>query len=367
MVTSEAKIKFRSDPERKYREDRARQLARIKSGMKPQQKTIEKFKFTDEELGKVDVSNKLSIKSISEWMINNYDGMSDSTKKLHYGDIDNHINSNLYRIFKRFNPDRCDNDISICLGTMGSLIESIKSEGAPGTILRKLQSLSVAMEAYPEIDHLNEFKDQFQLLKKARDEMNAETQATNILRREEEELTDTFSQIKKKVCDKFGPESKECMYMRFYEEVPSRDDLGSVKFYVLDPKLTDENYLVILEDKPITFVLNKYKTSEIYGQIKTKLSKELSDDIRDFLIKQNTVYLFGKNKMSTFVGKMLKDVGVEGSGNITLLRKAYVSEKFENNKKMSAKDRLELAQSMKHSPIATLAYVRKFKEIKNKI
>lgn len=358
MSSTKATQKFRSDPEKKFNENRDRQIKRIFDGFKPRQQTLETYKISMDEVnairkkgGHSPLDTKESIKTISEWMILNDDKMSESTKKLHFGTLENYTNSNLYRILK-------DKDVSASFKDMKATIESIISKGSPATMLRNLQTLSLVMEKYPGLE---KYEKQFNLLKKVRNELSGETQASNLERRQAEKISDTFTQIKQKVCEKFGEDSKECLYMKFYEEVPSRDDLGSVDIHLEDPERTDDNYIIVGTGDRVTFVLNKYKTSEIYGQIKTNLSKKLSEEIRNYIIREKPVYLFGKGKMSTFVGKMLKDLGVEGSGNITLLRKAFVSEKFENDPNMSSEDRVALAKALKHSPLATTMYIRKFK------
>ena len=72
--------------------------------------------------------------------------------------------------------------------------------------------------------------------------------------------------------------------------------------------------------------------------------------------------LFGKGKMGPFVSKIVTDAGirVEGQrGGINLLRRIYVSTKVRAG--LTQMERFELALSMKHSPLATLKYVRAFK------
>lgn len=85
--------------------------------------------------------------------------------------------------------------------------------------------------------------------------------------------------------------------------------------------------------------------------------------------------LFGKAKMSDKVRKMLIEGGIKTSdqtkrgakvnvGSINLLRKAYVTDKFENNPSMTEEERIDLASAMRHSPVVTESYVRKvFKEV----
>lgn len=73
--------------------------------------------------------------------------------------------------------------------------------------------------------------------------------------------------------------------------------------------------------------------------------------------------LFGKGKMSDFVSKLVTEAGVRPAGTrggINVLRRIYVSTKVRQG--MSETERFELALAMKHTPLATLKYIRQFKD-----
>ena len=116
----------------------------------------------------------------------------------------------------------------------------------------------------------------------------------------------------------------------------------------------------------MTFYLNEYKTKGQYGQIKNKLSRELSAQIKEY-IRINGLSdgdaLFGKGKMSDFVSKLVTEAGVRPAGmrgGINVLRRIYVSTKIRAG--LSENERFELALAMKHTPLATLKYIRQFRD-----
>ena len=83
----------------------------------------------------------------------------------------------------------------------------------------------------------------------------------------------------------------------------------------------------------MTFYLNEYKTKGQYGQIKNKLSRELSAQIKEYIringLSDGDV-LFGKGKMGDFVSKLVTEAGVRPAsqrGGINLLQRIYVSTK----------------------------------------
>ena len=67
--------------------------------------------------------------------------------------------------------------------------------------------------------------------------------------------------------------------------------------------------------------------------------------------------------MSDFVSKLVTEAGVRPAGmrgGINVLRRIYVSTKVRAG--LSETERFELALAMKHSPLASLKYVRAFKD-----
>jgi len=292
----------------------------------------------------------MDAQSISEYMHEHMTNQSESTKKLHWGNRANHFRGNLYRLFKKsgFEDDIRD-------GLEDEMLEQIVEDygGTDATKLRTLQSLSLAVQYHP---HLSEYKENVEMLMT---DLNRRSEAQQIVRRQKETISKTFSEMKQLVCNHFGEHSAECLYMEIYSEVPSRDDFGNLKVYRRKPIKEEGNY-ILLHEKRATFVLQNYKTKQRYGVIETPLSKKLRDKISNH---SSPLFPVRGNKMTTWVDQMLKQSGAKEDsdvGNINLLRKAYVSEKYNNQ--LSQEEILKLADEMKHSPLMSLNYIRSIKK-----
>ena len=115
-------------------------------------------------------------------------------------------------------------------------------------------------------------------------------------------------------------------YIKFFAENPSRDDLGDL---IINPERASGNYIRITNND-VTFYLNEYKTKGQCGQIKNKLSRELSAQIKEYIWINGLGdgdALFGKGKMSDFDSKLVTGAGVRPAGQrggINLLRRIYV-------------------------------------------
>ena len=117
------------------------------------------------------------------------------------------------------------------------------------------------------------------------------------------------------------------------------------------------NYIVIPKTRELTLIVNEYKTSNKYGQIKIKLSLQLSNLIRKYIQKEgllNGDYLFGDKYLTSFVSKMNKQIDIKGS--ISYFRQMSVSDLL--SQAPSAEERQKLSSLMKHSPISQLKYLR---------
>jgi len=88
------------------------------------------------------------------------------------------------------------------------------------------------------------------------------------------------------------------------------------------------------------------------------LSLPLSKIIRTYFEREKIPYdgyLFGNKSLSSFVGKMNRKIGI--TGGISLYRQMSVSDLLKT--KPTAQARQKLAETMKHSPIVQLRYLRK--------
>lgn len=161
-----------------------------------------------------------------------------------------------------------------------------------------------------------------------------------------------------KIKSTFGEKSKMYVLTKLYDEATLRDDFV-LKIVDKTPRDTNENYIVNLKSNMI-LIINSYKTQTAYGQIKLKLTKGLSNLIKEYMTLNNLKtgdYLFGENKLSDFVRYNNSKIGVEGG--ISNFRKMKISEELSKN--ISEEERITLAEKMKHSPLVQLTYIRKLK------
>ena len=79
-----------------------------------------------------------------------------------------------------------------------------------------------------------------------------------------EQLEFDWDETEAIVTGKFGYLSKQDMYIKFFAENPSRDDLGDL---TINPERASGNYIRITGNG-MTFYLNEHKTKGQYGQIK---------------------------------------------------------------------------------------------------
>ena len=234
---------------------------------------------------------------------------------------------------------------------------------SPASLVTPLRMLSVMMELYPTGRSLaKQLPTEYAILQQVKTERELKSQAYLETKKQDanEQLAFDWNELEDIVTGKFGYLSREDTYIKFFAENPSRDDLGDL---TINPERASGNYIRITGND-VTFYLNDYKTKGQYGQIKNKLSRQLSAQIREY-IRINGLRdgdaLFGKGKMSDFVSKLVTEAGVRPAGmrgGINVLRRIYVSTKVRQG--LSETERFELALAMKHTPLATLKYIRQF-------
>ena len=173
----------------------------------------------------------------------------------------------------------------------------------------------------------------------------------------------SFSDYLQNIKNEYGLESKIYVLSKLYEEVTLRDDfMLIIKPTIKDADDDDFNYIVIPKKENLTLIVNQYKTSDKYGQIKVKLSLPLSKIIRKYVEREKLNYdefLFGDKPLSSFVSKMNKKIGI--IGGISLFRQMSVSDLLKT--KPTAQQRQKLADTMKHAPLTQLKYLRNTSEI----
>ena len=174
------------------------------------------------------------------------------------------------------------------------------------------------------------------------------------IQRSLEDTVESFSSVKAKVFEKYPEGSDERLYIELYEICPTRDDLGSVYIVptIRQAKDKTKNYLVISRKM---FIINEHKTANRHGSFECKIPPKI---FRKIDITKEKLFDHG-NTLSSWVGKILKSVGV--SGRINTLRHGFLSEKLEGDNVKDAKVRKHLARSMGHSGSVQLQYIREVK------
>jgi len=266
----------------------------------------------------------------------------------------------------------CNDNIIKCFRDYEKIIDAVntskKQNDEPYSINTKKSLFQMVLYLIDKL-HLpitkkikNQYKKQFDISKIASSDENVEKQEnTTII---------SFSDYLQKVGKEFGVNSKQFVLSCLYREITLRDDfilkiVASTSHTRLVPEgrtknadSIDDNYIVVPKKDSLTIIINNYKTSDKYGQIKAKLSINLSKLIRNFIKVEKLKYddyLFGSKNLTQFVTKMNKKIGI--SGGINNYRKMSVSDLLRNNP--SPQERAELSASMAHSPIVQTRYLRK--------
>ena len=311
------------------------------------------------------------------------------------------------RFFNQWREGHCSKDVRPCLRDVDDLLTWLQNEQRiwkkATSKLAVLIPLLVVLSEYPPLRDQPLAKSTLAKLETYKSKLDAGVRVEGTERREHESVS-RFKDIREAIYDRFqkkndipvhtGKIHKAWIYIKMYDEQPVRDDWGSLKIMfedvprmflnrveknfkdpVVKKKLLDinaGNILYVPDDarKPVTLAFHVYKTSNTYGITFVPFSIPLSTDIRNYISQlRNKTYLFGKGKMSSYVGKMLFDAGVKkktndaeykpglNTGSINLLRKSYVSTAFAAES-LSAIDRETLAFAMKHSPMTSPSYLR---------
>jgi hypothetical protein len=170
----------------------------------------------------------------------------------------------------------------------------------------------------------------------------------------------TFKEYLEKVKDEYGVISKFYVLSKLYSEITLRDDFILKIVHSIEETNENENFIIIPIKDKLTIIVNNYKTSNKYGQIKIKLSTSLSNLIRDYMLKEKlgyNDYLFGNKTLSNYVQKMNKTIGI--NAGINEYRKMSVTDLL--NTQPSPEERQKLAETMRHSPVVQVRYLRKNK------
>ena len=258
---------------------------------------------------------------------------------------------------QRIKPYLRDNDdVAKGITDLSILTEIVERSVAPSTLKGVVQVFLKLIKEMPiKISDraLKEWTDTF---------ADANSDMSQVyIQRSQEDKTETFSSIKNKIYKGYPEGSDERLYIDMYELCPTRDDLGSVfivpnvkdakdkAYNVKSAVVAVKNYLVISQKR---LIINEHKTAQKHGQFTCVIPSAIFKRID--LTKQK---LFDHGEtLTSWVGKMLKSVGVEG--RINTLRHAFLSEKLEGEKVKDPQVRKDLAKSMGHSGSVQLQYLR---------
>ena len=173
--------------------------------------------------------------------------------------------------------------------------------------------------------------------------------------KDEDDSIPSFSSLKKMIYNSFPVGSDERLYVDLYEVAPVRDDFGRLYIVETIPETKDKskNYYVLSIH---TIILNEYKKGTRYGQLRYKVPKALQKRIDT---SKETIFDHGET-LTSWVGTMLKSIGVQGAVNT--FRHAYLSEALDGENIKDPEIRKELFTKMAHSPSTQLQYLRSLKE-----
>jgi hypothetical protein len=351
---------------------------------------------------------KYSVADISLWIRKNpgqatakrKDNKADTTVTRQFGDVKNPLwnKAGQFYQFMKLMGDEYVDDVRKVVRSKEDMDKAIKVVETPqrtiggankrsgefkklDVMIQYLQTLVIALRRYPGFDALNNstYSRQYEYLDRQYVLLEARNAAEKFANPKEQLPVERFTNIFTKITKKYKKGTKEYLYINMYKEFPSRDDFKALyvdandKSKMFNPKSevdfdnTLQNTLFVRSDiKKVSIVLVRYKTVTLYGKRYFEFSEATSKLIKQF-IKDNNIgkknpYLFGKGSMSKFVEEMLDSIGLPKSpnreGHINYLRKSYVSSQLSELEKASAKDRINLAFHMKHSPSASLKYVR---------
>lgn len=164
--------------------------------------------------------------------------------------------------------------------------------------------------------------------------------------------------------------SQPLLIVNMFNEIPCRDDFDGILIKSKKDIVKDSsfNYFILPEDinKVASVYVQNFKTSKKYDPIEGDYSKHTTNLMRKFIDEENKdkkdaiiygKHLFKEKQLSPFVSKMNDIMGLEKAKGINYLRHSKISEELSKIK--SAKERIELADKFKHSPMTQLNYVRK--------
>ena len=157
-----------------------------------------------------------------------------------------------------------------------------------------------------------------------------------------------------KVDAHFGKASKMGVLARLYCECTNRDDYVMMLTHT-KPTDTTCNWLYAPRHGEWVIVVNQYKMAHKFGCFETKLSKEMTATMKEW-VEKNEIhdgnYVFGSKQLSGYIIQQNKKIGIHGG--VSLFRRMTISEHSGDK----ASDRALLAARMKHGIVSQSGYVR---------
>jgi len=314
-------------------------------------------------------------------------------------------------------------DLSLLLepGAVEKFITDLKGlkKFKANTQQQKIELMNTLLKEYPGFNYNDEISRKRDVAVKKIDDaiVHQFTPLTQALKINDQKIKTytTYTpwlEIKAKVAEKYPRGTPENLYMKLFEEVPSRDDIGSIRVWeygghltesefpiktepnkVISPKIKaliqnvklESNKYGVVDNMIIRFgsakkhfgfivCMFKYKTHKLYGDIYTEikdrnLTVDLNNPIEKIMDNQKDdadIPLFtGAKKQSTWVSSFLTKAGVKdgsktkNTGSINLLRHSFVDYRIGIIDKMdySPEERIKLATMMKHSVQTSPAYL----------
>jgi len=251
------------------------------------------------------------------------------------------------------------NDIAKCLKKSKEIIEYVnhgtKKNGelySTNTVKSLYQSILFLIDKLDLKINKKPYTDQFEIYKiKSADENE---------KKKEEIIVPTFKTYLENVKNKFGENSKMFLIASLYNELTVRDDyvlkIVTTKKDAIGDKI---NYLIVPPKASCQIIINAYKTEKKYGVIKHTCSKNLNQLLRKYMQNNHddigkSGYLFGNSELTGFVSS--NNIKLNIKGGINIFRQMKITDELKPVK--SAEEKKRLADSMRHSPVSQLKYVR---------
>ena len=300
---------------------------------------------------KMYVSNLMKLMKLFEKdnlkFLNKPEDISDKLSDLHYTTQRNYYNSIIVYLMSITEEAEEDKTIQEYNSLRDDLNKKYEEEQATGTISDKQKANFV------DISEVN----------KMIETMGQEIKAKGIKKKED-----------------LSPKDKALLqvYIIFniYTRIPLRNDISGMEVInkraynkLSESEKKENNYLVVNKNQ-MFFVLNKFKTSSKYEELKIDIPKDLEKLLRIYiringmgvLFKSSTGKALSRNALSQLLIKTSKKY-MDKSISTTMLRKIYLSSKYSKVKEEMEKD----AAVMGHSVgVQQSVYVKKEQEPEEK-